>query len=158
MSAWATAGSEVGSDTDAPCLAAASLTRYRTFWSTAREPTITIVHGPLPRADQDVRRPGRRVDEVAFAQLVLLVLDDQQRRAAEHQEQLVGVLGVVPRADLTRREDPQAEPELRAGIPRQGNHGISLSRFARRPPRRRYGPTMRVPYHEIVAPRSKLAP
>ena len=53
----------------------------------------------VARADQRVRRPGRAVQVVPGAQRALLLLDDGDALAREHEEALLHVFGVVQRRD-----------------------------------------------------------
>ena len=50
---------------------------------------------PVTRADADVARARRAVEEVPGLQRTLLVLDDQQAGPGEDEEALLGVLAVV---------------------------------------------------------------
>jgi adenosine deaminase len=71
----------------------------------------------LARADEDMVRPPRAVDEVPGLQRPLLVLDDKESLAVEDEEVLLLVLAVVPARGLARLEDADVDADLRkAGV------------------------------------------
>src|SRR5215217_6234085 len=77
--------------------------------------------GPVARADADVARPGREVDEVPGLQAPLLLLDEQQALAGEHEEVLLHALGVVEAVHLSGVKDVDADPvllKLPPGLPK----------------------------------------
>ena len=73
---------------------------------------MRIAHGPSPGADERVRRPGRAVQEVPLAQRALLLLDDRDALAREHEEALLHALGVVQRRALARLEHVHVDAEV----------------------------------------------
>src|SRR5690348_16123978 len=68
---------------------------------------------PIARADDDVARPRRAVDEVPAAERPLLSLHDQQRLSGDDEEVLLIGLPVVHRHRLTGCERDDVDPELR---------------------------------------------
>src|SRR5947208_3302155 len=69
------------------------------------------------RADEDVLRPRRAVDEVPLLQTPFLALDQEQALAREDEEVLLVFLAVVHARGLSRFEHSDVDPELReAGI------------------------------------------
>ena len=80
--------------------------------SSRRAPVMKITHGPSPVPTNVWLRAGRAVDEVPGPQLALLLLDDQQARAREHEEVLLARLGVVHAGRLAGLEHRQREAEL----------------------------------------------
>lgn len=69
--------------------------------------------GRVSGADDDVLGLGGAVDEVPLAQGPLLALDDQQRRAGQHEKVLLVGLPVIHPHRLTRREHEEADSNLR---------------------------------------------
>jgi hypothetical protein len=67
---------------------------------------------PVARADDDVLRLRRAVEEVPRLQLALLSFDEEQAGAGEHQEAFLRVLAVVEAHRLTGLEDVEVDPEL----------------------------------------------
>ena len=65
---------------------------------------------PVARADDDVVRSGRAVEEVPRLEAPLLVLDDQDAFAGEDEEVLLDVLGVVLPVRLAGLEHVDADP------------------------------------------------
>src|SRR5262245_39699545 len=68
--------------------------------------------GPVARADADVARAGREVDEVPGLQPPLLLLDEQQALTGEHEEVLLHALRVIEAVHLAGMEDVDADPVL----------------------------------------------
>ena len=64
-------------------------------------------------ADRDVVGPGRAVQVVPLAHAALLALDDGDALAAEHEEALLGGLGVVAAVGLAGHEHVRPDAELR---------------------------------------------
>ena len=68
---------------------------------------------PLTGADQHVRGAGGAVEVVPLLERPLLVLDDQQALAREHEEALLRVLGVIERVRVTGPEDADPDADVR---------------------------------------------
>ena len=61
---------------------------------------------------EDVPGPGRAVDEIPLLHLPLLLLDDRGARAAQDEEALLRLLGVVQRRALARLDHGEVDADL----------------------------------------------
>ena len=66
--------------------------------------------------DDHVRDTRRRVEEVPLPERHLLVLDDREAFAAEHQEELLGGLVVVERRRLARLEHADVDADVAVAL------------------------------------------
>src|SRR5215468_3746098 len=100
----------------------------------------------VSRADDDVLRPGRTVEEVPCLQLPLFTLDDQEALAGQHEEVLLRVLAVIEAHRLPRRQDVQVDPQ-----PREAALALEV---AERPERRGVAPAavLRAHHEPALAP------
>src|SRR5262249_2077277 len=92
----------------------------------------------VPGADEDVLRPGRRVEEVPLAKPPFLAFDEQRAFARQHEEVLLLRLGVVAAVRLARGQNVDADAELLELSIRRleralGAGGLQLAAFAREP-------------------------
>ena len=71
---------------------------------------------PVSGSDDHMLRLGWAVDEVPRAKGAFLTFHDQQRFSVEDEEVFLVGLPVVHRHRLTRREDPQVDPDLREAL------------------------------------------
>jgi lipoic acid synthetase len=67
---------------------------------------------PVAGTNEDVLGPRRAVNEVPGTQRPLLLFDQQEALAGEHEEVLLGLLAVVEGVRLTRSQDPEPEAQL----------------------------------------------
>src|SRR5438067_301225 len=72
--------------------------------------------GAVTGSDDHVRGARRAVQEVPLADRHLLVLDDRKALAAEHDEELLCVLGVVGRGGLAGTEDAHVDPQVAVAL------------------------------------------
>ena len=85
---------------------------------TATDPAAPRPHGdddrgPFAGSDDDVVGAAGTVEVVPRREPALLLLDDQQALAGDHEEAFLGVLAVVPADRLARLEDADVDAELR---------------------------------------------
>src|SRR5262245_6883172 len=103
---------------------------------------MRITHGSSPVPTKMWSGPGRAVDEVPGAQRPLLLLDQEQAGAGEHEEVLLAGLPVVQPGRLAGLEDGEREPglpePLRLEVRSLGEHAWAALEHA--PPAERVAP------------------